>query len=98
MKTTTVRVWKTIKQEVRMFIDVPIISDKEYPSPETLALQLMKARLMAGHDGGWQSMAPETTDDGAGYDGLPRLETEILSPHEPPLIEPAAPVKENSNV
>lgn len=91
---TVVRVWKTITQEVRMFVDVPILGDKTYPSPETLALNLVKARLQAGHDGGWQSMTPEVTNDGIGYDGLPRLTTEVLAiesagAEDDPPIEPA---------
>ena len=98
-RTIIVRVSKTLKQTVTMFVDVPIITDKEYPSAETLALDLVKARLKAGHDGGWQAMAPDTETPWNGYDGLPKLDAEIIKedpcglsfPDPEDEIQPAAP-------
>lgn len=82
MKTSTVRVTRTITREIVEYIDVTVVTDVTdiYPSHEVRAEKLVKAQIDCGDDIDWENLS----DKELSYP-RPTFETEIILP--PPLSE-----------
>lgn len=99
MKTSTIRVTRTYDLTVTEYVDVPVIQDDDaqsYPTPHDIAEELVKAKIMAGHDVEWINVSEKEktypraifTTKTAGEEVPEFAEVEPVQPPPPTPMEP----------